>query len=132
MTAEKHIFPQLSFGQSQMWVCPAALTAIRENRESDLNLCNAVSDSSKNEWGEESALTDIDVPPVRQRPGRATVYFCPSRQRRERRPIVGSVGIHRQPWMERRVAMCVPKSSDGCGADLGGIQRKNILLSKRQ
>lgn len=42
------------------WICPFALTVVRERTsEPDLGLYSAVWDSTTNQWGEETAFTDI-------------------------------------------------------------------------
>jgi len=41
------------------WICPVALTVVRERPPEDLSLYSAVWDPAANSWGEESAFTDI-------------------------------------------------------------------------
>jgi hypothetical protein len=42
------------------WICPFALTVVRERAKEDLSLYNAVWDSTTRQWGDESAFTDIE------------------------------------------------------------------------
>jgi len=42
------------------WICPFALTVVREKTKADLSLYTAVWDSTTRQWGDESAFTDIE------------------------------------------------------------------------